>query len=246
MSSAAFPTAPHRWPQPLPAAGAARALDRRARRAALRGGQPAADARRRARRQPAGASVHARLTAHRSADAARRQRGLSLPQRVDAGDRSRQAAGPGVAPRRRLHHRIGLEPDLRRRQPVPARRRRAGHRQSSTRHARLSASRRSARRALRGVRQRRHARPRAVARMGARPHRLASAAIPARVTIFGESGGGRKVSTLLGMPKAKGLFHRAIIQSGPGLHMEVRDKRARDGARAVRRARRRDGGSPAS
>jgi para-nitrobenzyl esterase len=47
---------------------------------------------------------------------------------------------------------------------------------------------------------------------------------PGNVTIFGESGGGRKVSTLLGMPKAKGLFHRAIIQSGPGLHMEVRDK----------------------
>ena len=38
-----------------------------------------------------------------------------------------------------------------------------------------------------------------------------------RVTIFGESGGGSKVSHLLGMPSAKGLFHRAIIQSGPGL-----------------------------
>lgn len=40
---------------------------------------------------------------------------------------------------------------------------------------------------------------------------------PSNVTIFGESGGGAKVSTLLGMPKAQGLFHRAIIQSGPGL-----------------------------
>ncbi|HVR31007.1 MAG TPA: carboxylesterase family protein [Thermoanaerobaculia bacterium] len=47
---------------------------------------------------------------------------------------------------------------------------------------------------------------------------------PGRVTIFGESGGGRKVSTLLGMPDARGLFHRAIIQSGPGLHMEPRDR----------------------
>ena len=37
------------------------------------------------------------------------------------------------------------------------------------------------------------------------------------VTIMGESGGGAKVSTLLAMPRAKGLFHRAIIQSGPGL-----------------------------
>jgi para-nitrobenzyl esterase len=40
---------------------------------------------------------------------------------------------------------------------------------------------------------------------------------PANVTIFGESGGGAKVSMLLAMPAAKGLFHRAIIQSGPGL-----------------------------
>jgi para-nitrobenzyl esterase len=46
---------------------------------------------------------------------------------------------------------------------------------------------------------------------------------PGNVTIFGESGGGRKVSTLLAMPAASGLFHRAIIQSGPGLHMQPRD-----------------------
>lgn len=37
---------------------------------------------------------------------------------------------------------------------------------------------------------------------------------PHNVTIFGESGGGAKVATLLGVPSAKGLFHRAIIQSG--------------------------------
>jgi para-nitrobenzyl esterase len=40
---------------------------------------------------------------------------------------------------------------------------------------------------------------------------------PDNVTIFGESGGGWKVSFLLGMPAAKGLFHKAIIQSGPGV-----------------------------
>ena len=40
---------------------------------------------------------------------------------------------------------------------------------------------------------------------------------PGNVTIFGESGGGAKVSTLLAMPSAEGLFHRAIIQSGAGL-----------------------------
>lgn len=37
---------------------------------------------------------------------------------------------------------------------------------------------------------------------------------PGVVTIFGESGGGWKVSTLLGVPSARGLFHRAVIQSG--------------------------------
>jgi para-nitrobenzyl esterase len=40
---------------------------------------------------------------------------------------------------------------------------------------------------------------------------------PGNVTIFGESGGGSKVSALMGMPDAAGLFHRAIIQSGPKL-----------------------------
>src|SRR5579871_1404740 len=34
------------------------------------------------------------------------------------------------------------------------------------------------------------------------------------VTIFGQSGGGGKVSTMMAMPAGKGLFHRAIIQSG--------------------------------
>ena len=34
------------------------------------------------------------------------------------------------------------------------------------------------------------------------------------VTIFGESGGGAKVLTLMGTPAAKGLFHKGIVQSG--------------------------------
>lgn len=37
---------------------------------------------------------------------------------------------------------------------------------------------------------------------------------PNNVTIFGESGGGAKVSMLMNMPAAEGLFHKAIIQSG--------------------------------
>lgn len=47
---------------------------------------------------------------------------------------------------------------------------------------------------------------------------------PGRVTIFGESGGGQKVSMLLACPPSRGLFHRAIIESGPGVKMlERRD-----------------------
>ena len=40
---------------------------------------------------------------------------------------------------------------------------------------------------------------------------------PNNVTIMGESGGGSKVSHLLATPAADGLFHKAIIQSGPGV-----------------------------
>ncbi len=40
---------------------------------------------------------------------------------------------------------------------------------------------------------------------------------PENVTIFGQSGGGGKVAMLLAMPGAQGLFHRAIIESGPFL-----------------------------
>jgi para-nitrobenzyl esterase len=40
---------------------------------------------------------------------------------------------------------------------------------------------------------------------------------PANVTIFGESGGGGKISALMAMPAAKGLFHKAIIESGSQL-----------------------------
>ena len=40
---------------------------------------------------------------------------------------------------------------------------------------------------------------------------------PHNVTIFGQSGGGGKVSTLMAMPSAKGLFHKAIVESGSTL-----------------------------
>jgi carboxylesterase type B len=37
---------------------------------------------------------------------------------------------------------------------------------------------------------------------------------PGKVTVFGESAGAMSVATLLSMPRAKGLFHRAIVESG--------------------------------
>ncbi len=37
---------------------------------------------------------------------------------------------------------------------------------------------------------------------------------PANVTVFGQSGGGAKIATLMAMPEAKGLFHKAITMSG--------------------------------
>jgi para-nitrobenzyl esterase len=50
---------------------------------------------------------------------------------------------------------------------------------------------------------------------------------PARVMIFGQSGGGSKTSTLLGTPAAKGLFHRAAVQSGSTLRLIEEDAAAK-------------------
>jgi para-nitrobenzyl esterase len=47
---------------------------------------------------------------------------------------------------------------------------------------------------------------------------------PSNVTIFGESGGGGKVGTLMCMPAAKGLFNKAIIQSGTLLNVMTKEK----------------------
>ena len=49
-----------------------------------------------------------------------------------------------------------------------------------------------------------------------------------KVTIFGQSGGGRKVETLLAMPSAKGLFHRAIVESGAAIKTVDRDVAVRN------------------
>src|SRR5277367_4172572 len=50
---------------------------------------------------------------------------------------------------------------------------------------------------------------------------------PHNVTIFGQSGGGGKVCTLMAMPAAKGLFHKAIVESGASVRLgSIEDAKA--------------------
>src|SRR5204863_1039363 len=51
---------------------------------------------------------------------------------------------------------------------------------------------------------------------------------PGRVMIFGQSGGGSKTSTLLAVPSAKGLFHRAAVQSGSTLRQATREEATKE------------------
>lgn len=56
---------------------------------------------------------------------------------------------------------------------------------------------------------------------------------PDNVLIFGESGGGAKVSVLMAMDAAEGLFHRAVIQSGPALSIAEKEAAAEATAAVV-------------
>jgi para-nitrobenzyl esterase len=47
---------------------------------------------------------------------------------------------------------------------------------------------------------------------------------PGNVTIFGQSGGGGKVTTLMAMPSARGLFHKAVAISGSFIAASDRDR----------------------
>lgn len=49
---------------------------------------------------------------------------------------------------------------------------------------------------------------------------------PARVTMFGQSGGGAKIATLTAMPEARGLFHRAATMSGQQVAVTGADRSA--------------------
>ncbi|MGD0154998.1 MAG: carboxylesterase family protein [Terracidiphilus sp.] len=55
---------------------------------------------------------------------------------------------------------------------------------------------------------------------------------PDRVMIYGQSGGGSKVTTLMGMPSAAGLIHRASVQSGGGGNIPTKEQQ-REVARQV-------------
>ncbi|HZX74809.1 MAG TPA: carboxylesterase family protein, partial [Cyclobacteriaceae bacterium] len=59
---------------------------------------------------------------------------------------------------------------------------------------------------------------------------------PGNVTIMGQSGGGAKVCTLMAMPSAKGLFHRAVALSGSSLRGQEKANSERLGAAVVRHA----------
>ena len=56
---------------------------------------------------------------------------------------------------------------------------------------------------------------------------------PGNVLIFGQSGGGGKVSTLMSAPSAKGLFHKAVVQSGSLTTFSGPQGRARGRSRAA-------------
>jgi para-nitrobenzyl esterase len=49
---------------------------------------------------------------------------------------------------------------------------------------------------------------------------------PAKVMIFGHSGGGSKTMTMLSVPEAKGLFHRAVAQSGAPMVLSTQEQSA--------------------
>lgn len=56
---------------------------------------------------------------------------------------------------------------------------------------------------------------------------------PNNVTIYGHSGGGGKVSTLMNAPSAKGLFHKAVAQSGTNIRFQKQELTQRLGKAVV-------------
>jgi len=57
---------------------------------------------------------------------------------------------------------------------------------------------------------------------------------PGNITIFGQSGGGSKVSALMAMPSSQGLFHKSIQMSGPCLKVLPREEATRTATQVMR------------
>ena len=137
-----------------------------------------------------------------------------------------QAPGDGLAAWRRLLLRLGQLAALRQHQPRAAQRRRGGRGQPSPQHLRPSRSlgaggERFAQSGNAGVLDL------VAALEWVRDHAARFGGDPGNVTIFGQSGGGGKVSALLAMPRAKGLFHKAIVQSGASVRFAERERTTR-------------------
>jgi para-nitrobenzyl esterase len=58
---------------------------------------------------------------------------------------------------------------------------------------------------------------------------------PGKVLIFGESGGGLKTCSLMATDRAKGLFHRSVAQSGPGIKLAEPDASAKGADELVKK-----------
>ena len=171
------------------------------------------------------------------------QRGQPLPQRVDAGVRRRQATGDGVDPRRRVRLRLGRHPVVRR-HPVRAATATSSSSRSTTASARSASctsptcSATSSRAPATPASSTRSPRSNGCATRSPR-----SAAIPTTSRSSASRRAADRSARCSACPSARGLFHKAIPQSGASSWWAPRE--ARDRGRG-RDRRQRSASSPAT